>query len=284
LTASAPDLPEGRPWPGLPPSAEPATTEPERWTTAGEILLALLFNALILAVLFIRLPLPSHQRSVEPHTISVQLVPPPKPPAAQKKPEPSKPQPKQEEPKQQKTPPKPAMYRESGGTDLSLAPGEPPKIEAEKAPKPQMEIEKAPPAPKSEIALPSWARKLARGYDLPKGARVTRSATSSSSGNRARSNHPGEGGGDPYLDAMLDQIVSHLTYPPEAGGASGVAIYGLAVARSGRLVSLTLLRSSGIRALDFAAEDAIRSSAPFRPLPPDYEDPVPITATIPVRP
>lgn len=292
MTATSSDLPHGRPWPGLPPSAEPATTKPDRWATAGEILLALLFNVLVLAILFVRLPLTTPQHRVEPKTISVQLVPPPKPhvapkpPEAQKKPEPPKPPQKQlqEQPKPEKAPPKPPLRRESGGADLSLAPGVPPKVEAEKAPKPQAEIKKAPPAAKTEVALPDWARKLASGYDLPKGARVTKSAKARNASSTIRSNHPGAGGGDAYLNTMLDQIVAHLVYPREAGGVSGVAVFGMTVDTDGRLASLTLFRSSGVRALDFAAEAAIRASAPFRPLPPDYESPAPITATIPVTP
>lgn len=83
---------------------------------------------------------------------------------------------------------------------------------------------------------------------------------------------------------MIRCLEERNFYPREAGGVSGVAVFGMMVDTDGRLASLTLFRSSGVRALDFAAEAAIRASAPFRPLPPDYESPAPITATIPVTP
>lgn len=284
MDAGLPELKAGPHGTGRLVLDEPATVRTSGPAFATELLLALLIHAAILAALFIRLPPSPPYRPVEPPAISVELVPPkprpvPKLPEHEKKPEPQKPLP-QTEPE----PPKPSLHRESGGTDLSRTPGAPPKTEAKEAPEPQVEIKNAPSAPKTETALPDWARKLAKGLDLPKASRKTQSAKATRPKYVIDSNHDGEGGGDPYLTAMRNQVAAHIVYPPEAGGRGGVVIYQFLVAKDGRLVSLVLARSSGVRALDFAVENAIRASLPFRPLPPDYEAPAPITATIPIAP
>lgn len=273
----------------------------DRWTMAVEVLLALLLNIAFIFALFVHLPVPAPKLN-EKKAIPVQLVrpqqAPPKPklqqqpkPQEQQKPKPPEPpkpkeQPKpKEEPKpqeQQKQPPQ--KYRESGGKDANKAPGKPPEVKAEKAQKPQAEVKKAPQGPKSEVALPDWMKKLSPGYDLPQ-AKMTRSAKPSSSDETdPQSSHPGEGGGDPYLNAMRDQVAANLRYPLEANGAKGVVVFILAVSRDGSIASMRMARSSGVEVLDAAVEAAIRRSNPFRPLPPDFADPTYVTAAIPIQP
>jgi TonB family protein len=77
----------------------------------------------------------------------------------------------------------------------------------------------------------------------------------------------GMGGGDPYLNAMRDDIVSNIIYPRAANGSAGMARYVLTVDRRGFLLELRLVKSSGSTALDRAGMDAIQNTAPFRPLP-----------------
>lgn len=77
----------------------------------------------------------------------------------------------------------------------------------------------------------------------------------------------GEGGGDPYLNAMRDDIVANIIYPASAQGTSGGATYELVVDRRGFLLGVQLVRSSGSTALDRAGLDAIQNTAPFHPLP-----------------
>ena len=81
------------------------------------------------------------------------------------------------------------------------------------------------------------------------------------------SDRVGEGGGNRYLNAMRDLILSNLIYPPSAQGATGVAHFRMVVARNGSMLSLRLTESSGSTALDRAGADAIQNSIPFEPLP-----------------
>ncbi|HUC61647.1 MAG TPA: TonB family protein [Alphaproteobacteria bacterium] len=84
-----------------------------------------------------------------------------------------------------------------------------------------------------------------------------------------QSGRVGEGGGNRYLNAMRDLILSNLIYPAAAQGATGVARYVMLVSRGGYLIALHLVDSSGSTALDRAGTDAIQNSAPFQPLPQD---------------
>jgi TonB family protein len=78
----------------------------------------------------------------------------------------------------------------------------------------------------------------------------------------------GQGGGDRYLNALRDIIVSNIIYPQAARGSSGVAKYVMVISRQGWMLDLRLVESSASVALDRAGMDAIQNSAPFEPLPP----------------
>jgi protein TonB len=58
-------------------------------------------------------------------------------------------------------------------------------------------------------------------------------------------------------------------YPPEARerGATGVARVQFALGRDGRVLSSSLIGSSGERLLDNAAVDMVRHASPFPPFP-----------------
>jgi outer membrane biosynthesis protein TonB len=278
--------------PLVPPVETPAR---QRWLSPLELVLALLLNILFFAALFYRPHFLMPEERKEPPAISVQLVPPaqapPKPqpqPKPQEQPKPKE-QPKPEEPKkpEEKKPEekKPFERRESGG-DPKLKQGAAPKVEEKTKEPPEKEAKKPKPdAPKQAAAeVPDWAKKLAQGYDLPKTRESSTRKSRGSNEQEYRSDMVGEGGGDAYLNAMRDQVNAHVSYPVSASGAVGAPVYGLVLDRSGALRSLRLIQSSGRRDLDLAGAEAIKRSAPFRPLPPDYPDIVNITAQIPITP
>lgn len=269
-----------------------------RWASSAELLLGLLVNIVFLLALFYRPHWLEPEQRKEPPAISVELVPPaqappkpqPKPqeqPKPKEQPKPEEKKPEEKKPEEKKPEPKKQMERRESGGDPKLKQGAVPKVDEEKTKEPpQKEVKKpkpeAPKQPASEV--PDWAKNLSQGYDLPK--------QKDSAATKARGNNPktfqsdmvGEGGGDAYLNAMRDQVNAHVVYPMTAGGATGAASYVLVVDRSGALRSLRMIMSSGRRDLDMAAGEAIMRSAPFRPLPPDYEDMVTITATVPIGP
>lgn len=271
------------------PLAPPPPPSGGRWNLPVAVLLALLFNVMILTALFLRLPDRTEARPPEPKTISVELVKPqekpqqkprakakPQPQPEQKKPEEKKPEP--EKKKQEKQP-----YSESGG-DPNLKQGNVPqqqKNRTKEPPRPEArETKKEPP----KAAIPDWA-KLQPGGDVP--------APSKAKGASEATGEPvklisriamGEGGGDAYLNAMRDLIQRNLVYPSSAGGRSGVAVWGMVVSHAGKIQKLTLLRSSGSTDLDYAASLAIQRSVPFDPLPDNYANVVEIIAPIQIAP
>ncbi|HLI12875.1 MAG TPA: TonB family protein [Alphaproteobacteria bacterium] len=117
-------------------------------------------------------------------------------------------------------------------------------------------------APPQLAALPPPSRSVPRA--APQGAPVTASAPA-----QIESELRGQGGGDRYLNAMRDEIVSNLIYPSAGRGQKGVARYEMVVGRNGYVLQLRLVQSSGSPALDRAGMDAIQNSAPFQPLPPN---------------
>lgn len=268
--------------------APAAPSEPfaRRWSFSVELLLAILLNLVFLIALFYR---PTHelQKMVkQPPAISVDLVPPPVQPkskAEQPKPQEEK---KQEEKKAEEKPKPVEKYRESGG-DPKLKPGSVPKVEADKTKvPPEQKAEKPKPdAPKKPAAqVPDWAKALDPGYDLPRQADSSVAKSRGSNDQNSLSDREGEGGGDVYLNQLVSQISAHVRYPMTANGAIGIAQIIIAIDRAGNLKQMSLIQSSGRQDLDWAAADAVRKSAPFRPLPPDYTDPAIIALKIPVGP
>lgn len=95
-----------------------------------------------------------------------------------------------------------------------------------------------------------------------------------------QSGSPGGGGGNAGVDAMAEpdfgpyiaelqrRIRRNWTPPTEDRSKRIVALFK--VSRDGRLLSLRVLQSSGSQPADQAAIAAVRASAPFRSLPPNY--------------
>lgn len=275
--------------------APAASSEPlgKRWSRSVELLLALFLNLLFLFALFYRPNYDLQKMQKQPPAISVDLVPSPQ---AQPKPQPApkseKQQPKpeakeQEQPKQEEEKKKPVeKYRESGG-DPKLKPGRAPKVEADKSKvAPEKKAEKSKPeAPKTPAAsVPDWAKSLERGYDLPTKADSSVAKSRGANNQNSLSDRIGEGGGDVYLNQLVSQVASHIRYPVSANGNIGVAIVDIVIDSGGNLRSMQLAQSSGRQDLDWAAIEAVRRSAPFRPLPSDIPAPAVITLKIPVAP
>jgi len=77
--------------------------------------------------------------------------------------------------------------------------------------------------------------------------------------------------GDPYLNAVMEDIVRHLSFPDvERPRGNGVAVYYIEIDKSGQLKWLDLVRSTGVAVLDAAAERSIRAAVPFPPPPPHF--------------
>jgi TonB family protein len=72
-----------------------------------------------------------------------------------------------------------------------------------------------------------------------------------------------------YVDVVRKQILARMVYPPEASraGLEGTTGVLLEIARDGSLVDARVTTSSGSEALDQAVITAVRSSAPFPPVP-----------------
>lgn len=77
--------------------------------------------------------------------------------------------------------------------------------------------------------------------------------------------------GDPYFNALAAKMQRHYFYPDIARplGLKGLAVYVVRIDRSGRLLSLDILRSAGAQMLDEAGAKIIRDTAPFPPPPAD---------------
>ena len=91
---------------------------------------------------------------------------------------------------------------------------------------------------------------------------------------------PGGGGGPsgvdalpepdfgPYIAELQRRIKRNWNPPADNRNKRVVAVF--TVSRSGRLVGIRIKKSSGVAVADQAATNAIRASAPFRPLPPNF--------------
>ncbi len=75
---------------------------------------------------------------------------------------------------------------------------------------------------------------------------------------------------DDYLWLVIQRI-SQFHYTPKASviSESGVVVMRITVARDGRLIDVSLSKSSGFPTLDNGVMDTIRQASPFAPLPAD---------------
>ena len=94
-------------------------------------------------------------------------------------------------------------------------------------------------------------------------------------------NNPGGGGGRPGIDAIREpdfgpymrelQRRIKLNWHPPKGNESRKVVLLFKIAKNGQLLSCRVYRSSGLPSADQAALNAVKLTAPFRPLPTDYK-------------
>lgn len=95
------------------------------------------------------------------------------------------------------------------------------------------------------------------------------------------SGNPGGGGGRPGIDALKEpdfgpymrdlQRRIKLNWNPPKGNESKRVVLLFKIAKNGQLLSCRVSRSSGLPAADQAALNAVKLTAPFRPLPAEYK-------------
>ncbi len=250
------------------------------------VLVALLLHGLVLASLLWdwRLaPAPM------PEVVPVRLVvvpppapPPPPPPAPEAAPQP---------------PPPNFAYRESGKDERTTAPPEAPKEAPEPetpppAGTPEAKAEEPPPPPPEKPALPQ-EQKGKPHKDIAK-LEPPKPAAAAVAPRQVQPRHlnmaPGEEAlsGDPYLNALRRWVERHRVYPNVKGQfglpVQGTPVYGMLIDRSGSLLQIAVIHSSGVPELDQAGREMLTKAAPFPHLPPDWPDQVGITVSLPLYP
>lgn len=104
--------------------------------------------------------------------------------------------------------------------------------------------------------------------------------TGSGSGNVGNPS-PGNPNGAPGIDAIKEpdfgpymkelQRRIKMNWDPPKGNESKRVVLLFSIARDGRLLNVSVHRSSGLQAADNAAINAVKLTAPFRPLPPEFK-------------
>jgi len=253
------------------------TGAPRRWT----LIATLLGHAIVLALFVVDW---RWQPPPEPEAIEVRLVmlPPPKPAPPPAPPRPI--EPRQSGPQEQTTAPPPA---EVEAPKITTPPAEAPPV-PETPPAPVL----APPAPAERPVPVPAARAKPRKEAVP--SVVRKEAPVAMAPHVVSLSPPGRApaeiarSGDRYLNTLRDLIERKRSYPPPEAFRSpsgAVAAYQIVVDRSGRLMGVTILQSTGVSKLDEVAGLMIRDAAPFPPLPADYPDlRALITVEIPIYP
>lgn len=101
-----------------------------------------------------------------------------------------------------------------------------------------------------------------------------------SSGSGSGGGNPGGGGGRPGIDAVREpdfgpymrelQRRIKMNWEPPKGNESKRVVLLFKIAKDGRLLSVSVFKSSGLQNVDQAAINAVKVAAPFRALPPEY--------------
>lgn len=136
----------------------------------------------------------------------------------------------------------------------------------------------------------SGARSSYRGGNYAPTPSLAPTGGGSSSGSRmsrggsgyGQSGNPGGGGGNPGIDSLkvvdfgpymreLSRRIKMNWDPPKGNDGKKVVLL-FKIAKSGRLLSVSVLKSSGLPNFDKAAINAVELTAPFRPLPAGCND------------
>lgn len=225
-----------------PPPPKPRTWTRELGISLG---LAVLINLLVLLPLLFGGPRQSSSGE-GPAAIEVEIIQEPQP-------EPQ-PEPRPEPEQQQQEIRSPFNF---GSDDAPEEPGDTERAERE-VPRPLEETPERT-APRESAAtepLPEWAQTIERSF----------SASAPDSGRVV-------GRGDAYGRMLRQRLNANLVLPPKLDIARIVSPHAnVSFDRSGRLVNLVLVRSSGSPELDRAMLDAIRRSFPVPPIPAHIAD------------
>ncbi len=247
--------------------------------------LALLIN--LIAILSLIFKPPVSTPPAEPPSISVDLVPEPEPqPQPEFEPQ-SEPQPEPQVEPEPESEPQSSSEEKASGFFTSSGVGNEAQDAGSGGEKKKDSNLRPDPVPEDKTSrqrenmapdenLPGWAMEVGEGYGIPRGdpraAGRDRTATSGS-------------GGDAYMNSVRNCIADKFTFPREAAGQSGVAVIGIDVHRSGRVLRVSFIKSAGIPALDRAAVEAIGRCAPFPPFPsgaPQEVEPFALTLPMPI--
>ncbi|MBR6098967.1 TonB family protein [bacterium] len=101
-------------------------------------------------------------------------------------------------------------------------------------------------------------------------------------GNGGGNPGPGNPNGRPGIDAIKDpdfgpymrdlQRRIKMNWNPPKGNESKRVVLMFKIAKDGRLLSCSVFKSSGLQSADQAALDAVKLTAPFKPLPAEYKN------------
>ncbi len=130
------------------------------------------------------------------------------------------------------------------------------------------------------VLVPSQGGSSSNGASSRGNGRFNSGGSYGSSGN-AGNPSPGNPKGAPGIDAIrepdfgpyMKEVERRIkaNWSPPNGGQSKKVVLLFTIARDGRLLSLKIAKSSGYKADDDAAISAVKLTAPFRPLPPEYK-------------
>ena len=210
--------------------------------------LALFINLIVILSFILRAPIA--MPPADPPAISVDLVqePPPQPQP--------QPQPQHQQEALEITP----FARSGEDTDapsgLDTEPDDSPLQTDSKEDKPEPD-EKTTREQKSQAKedIPGWAQTILPGFDVRSG----KPDASSREQQAARSS----GGANEFFNRTRDAILANVKQT-ETGGFQGLAEFEVIIHRSGKIVSLRLMRSSGYKTLDQAFANAIVRTQPYK--------------------
>ncbi len=130
------------------------------------------------------------------------------------------------------------------------------------------------------VLMPSQGGRSSNGASSRGNGRFNSGGSYGSAGN-AGNPSPGNPKGAPGIDAIrepdfgpyMKEVERRIkaNWSPPNGGQSKKVVLLFTIARDGRLLSLKIAKSSGFKADDDAAISAVKLTAPFRPLPPEYK-------------
>ena len=75
---------------------------------------------------------------------------------------------------------------------------------------------------------------------------------------------------DNYLWQVANKLAGYR-YQARVSAREGVTVVQIVIARDGRLLNVSVIRSSGVPEFDKGVLDGVRAGSPYSPLPPDIK-------------